>query len=96
MQDFNDYVKNGKNFNGVDSDKMDKNLLNMVSSLANKFDGKSQNELLSAIYEQAKAGKQRGTLTNADLDNFASMLSPVLDANKRKVLEKVVRELKKI
>ena len=96
MQDFNDYVKNSKNFNGADVDKMDKNLLNMVSSLANKFDGKSQNELLTAIYEQAKAGKQRGTLTNADIDNFANMLSPVLDVQKRKMLEKIVRELKKI
>ena len=95
MQDFNDYVKNGKNLN-EDIDKMDPNLLNMVSSLANKFDGKSQNELLTAIYEQAKAGKQRGTLTNADIDNFATMLSPVLDVQKRKMLEKIVRELKKI
>ena len=95
MQDFNDYVKNGKNLN-EDIDKMDPNLLKMVSSLANKFDGKSQNELLTAIYEQAKAGKQRGTLTNADIDNFATMLSPVLDVQKRKMLEKIVRELKKI
>ena len=31
-------------------------IMNMVSSLATRFDGKSQNELLMAIYEEAKKG----------------------------------------
>ena len=68
----------------------------MVSSLASKFDGKSQNELLMAIYNEAKKGKKQGTLSNADIDNFAAMLSPMLDDKKRKMLNKVVNELKKI
>lgn len=89
MEDFNDYVKNG-------GELPDQNILNMVSSLAKKFDGKNQNELLMAIYNEAKRGKQAGTLSNADIDNFASMLSPFLDDKKRSMLNKIVRELKQI
>ncbi len=98
MQDFNDYVKNGGNGadNSSNFDGVDKNLLNMVSSLASRFDGKSQNELLMAIYEEAKKGKRQGTLTNADIDNFATVISPMLDDKKRSMLKKIVAELKKI
>jgi hypothetical protein len=68
----------------------------LISSLSARFDGKNQTELLSAIYNEAKKGKERGTLTNKDIDNFANMLSPLLDDQKRKMLKKVVNELKKI
>lgn len=87
MQDFNEFSKN---------QTPPKNLIDMVTSLANKFDGKSQNELLKAIYAEAEKGKRNGTLTNADLENFASFLSPMLDDKKRKLLTKVLDELKKI
>lgn len=87
MQDFNEFSKN---------QTPPRNLIDMVTSLANKFDGKSQNELLKAIYAEAEKGKRNGTLTNADLENFASFLSPMLDDKKRKLLTKVLDELKKI
>ena len=96
MQDFNDYVKNGGSTSGINTDGVDPNILNMVTSLANRFDGKSQNELLMAIYEEAKKGKRQGTLSNADIDNFAKMLSPMLDDKKRKILLKIADELTKI
>ncbi len=89
MGDFNDYVKNG-------GEPIDKNLFDLVSSLASKYDGKSQNELLTAIYKEAKRGKQAGTLTNADIDNFVNMLSPFLDDKKRSILNKIAAELKRI
>ena len=95
MQDFNDYVNNTEDLEEM-PEGMDPNVFNMVSSLAQKFDGKSQNELLMAIYNEAKRGKQNGTLTNSDIDNFAMMLSPMLDDKKKKLLSKVVNELKKI
>jgi nicotinamide riboside kinase len=91
MQDFNDYVNNcGQEKKGGDD------LFNLVNALAGQFDGKSQNELMRAIYQEAKKGKERGTLTNADIDNFACTLAPFLDDKKRKMLDKVVNELKKI
>lgn len=88
MQDFNDYVNN--------QGKSNDNLFGIVNDLAKKFDGKGQNELLKAIYQKAKEGKQNGTLTNSEIDAFANMLSPILDEKQRKLLKKVIEELKKI
>ena len=95
MQDFNDYVNGGENsqsdYSGVNPD-----LLNLVKGLAGRFEGKNQNELIKAIYLEAKKGKENGTLSNADIDNFVSTLSPMLDDKKRKMLYKIADELKKI
>ena len=96
MEDFNSYVNNAKNNKTKVPNGMDKNLYNMVSSLAGKFDGKSQNDLIKAIYQEAKKGKEQGTLSNSDIDNFVGMLSPMLDDKKRKMLIKIADELKKI
>ncbi len=100
MQDFNDYVKNTGNSDmggsSNNSDNSQQNIMNLVMNLASKYDGKNTSELINAIYEQAKKGKANGTLTNADIDNFASMLAPMLDDKKRKMLYKIVGELKKI
>ena len=98
MQDFNSFANGRKeqgNGNGA-PDGMDKNLYNLVSSLAGKFDGRSQGDLIKAIYEEAKKGKQNGTLKNSDIDNFVQMLSPMLDDKKQKLLFKIANELKKI
>lgn len=96
MQDFNEYAKHNNSNQNENFGKIDNNLFNLVNSLAGKFDGKSQNELILAIYEEAKKGKMQGTLTNSDIDNFSAMLSPLLDDKKRKILNKIVAELKKI
>ena len=95
MQDFNSFA-NGQKGKSNAPDGMDKNLYNLVSALAGRFDGKSQNDLIKAIYEEAKKGKQNGTLSNADIDNFVNMLSPMLDDKKQKMLIKIATELKKI
>ena len=109
MEDFNSYSKKQENFNNSNQSGSKnnynstqnnfnerQNLLNLVSSLAKQYDGKSNKELFRAIYEQAKLGKERGTLTNADIDNFVNMLWPFLDDKMRKALNKVVAEIKKI
>ena len=90
MQDFNDYSKNfNENLNEGD-------IAELVKRLSQRFDGKSQNDLLKAIYEEALRGKKNGTLTNEQIDNFQRILSPMLDDKKRKMLNKVVEEIKKI
>lgn len=91
MQDFNSYSKNNnKTINEQ------QNLLNLVSKLAKQYDGKSKNELYRAIYEEAKKGKEQGTLTNSDIDKFVNMLTPFIDDKMKKTLYKVVEEIKKI
>ncbi len=94
MQDFNQFSNDYKDFNPQEN--LDEGMLGMINSLAKKFDGKNQNDLLKAIYEEAERGKRNGTLTNQQLDAFANMLAPALDEKKRKILAKVVAELKKI
>ena len=96
MEDFNQYSKR-QNVSGNSSGKNAPNdIFSIVSSLAQKFDGKSQGELLKAIYDEALKGKRNGTLTNAEIDNFYSMIYPMFDDKQRKMITKVVTELKKI
>lgn len=90
MEDFNEFSKNY----GAKGDEGD--VFKKVSDIARKFDGKGTDDLLKAIYDETLKGKRAGTLTNDDIDRFAMMISPMLDDKKRKLLEKVVRELKKI
>lgn len=71
-----------------------KDLFSMVNDLANKFNGKSTNELMLAILSEAKKGKKNGTLTNSDIDSFYNTLYPVLDEKQKKALEKIVADLK--
>lgn len=80
------------NYNG--NNKSD--IFELVKKIANNFDGKSNKDLLSAIYTEAKKGKQNGTLTNEEIDKFAIVLSPFLDDKQAKLLSKIVNELKKI
>lgn len=94
MQDFNEFANSGKK--GENGGDLNSDIFNLINSLSGKFDGKSQNELMRAVYEEAKRGKKNGTLKNSDIDNFVSMLSPILDDEKRKMLYKIANELKKI
>jgi hypothetical protein len=96
MQDFNDYLKNGGGKKVDNDNNTQQSLINLVTKLASKYDGKNTSELINAIYYEAKRGKQNGTLTNRDIDNFASMLAPMLDDRKRKMLYKITEELKQI
>ena len=101
MEDFNSFsAKNSQsknaNLGGEKYSNEKQNILNLVSSLARKYDGKSKTELFRAVYEEAKKGKMKGTLTNSDIDNFVNLLSPFLDDKMKKALNKVVEEIKKI
>jgi hypothetical protein len=91
MEDFREYNSRNK-VEGQSSF----NVFDMVKNLSQKFDGKNTNDLISAIYKEAEKGKRQGTLSNADLDNFAMTIYPFLDDKKRKYLKKIVDELKKI
>ena len=104
MEDFRDYAKRTANERNENSGKDKKNgasgnaggLYETVSRLAKNFDGKSQNDLLRAIFAEAEKGKRAGTLTNAEIDNFVALLSPALDGKKRAYLRKIAEDIKKI
>lgn len=90
MSDFNDFINSGsKNGNN-------QNIFDTLTKIANKYDGKSQGELLNAIYTEAKKGKLNGTLSNQDIDNFVSILAPILDDKKKRMLISLANDLKKL
>ena len=59
-----------------------------------EYSGRSEGEILKAIYARAVQGKRDGTLTNEQIDAFYDRFSPLLDGIKRKRLKKLVDELK--
>lgn len=95
MQDFNSYSKNYQSENNFEQN-ISPDILSLINALSGKFNGKSQNELLTAIYEEAKRGKKAGTLSNKDIDAFYNTLLPFLDEKKQKILKKVVQDIKNI
>lgn len=67
-----------------------------VQGIVDAFRGKTDTEMLKAIYERAVEGKRNGTLTNEQIDAFYAQLSPLLDGMRRKRLQKIVEELKRL
>lgn len=96
MQDFNNYAKNAESGEKNKSAGGTNGLFQTVSRIAKNFDGKSEKDLLRAIYKEAEKNKRAGMLTNSEIDGFVALLSPALDDKKRKYLKKIAEELKKI
>ena len=91
MSDFASY--SGKN---KAKEKSADEWISEAKRVASKYEGKSENDLLKAIYTQAVEGKRNGTLSNEQIDAFYAQFSPMLDAGKRKKLAKIVEQLKKM
>ncbi|MBO5712991.1 MAG: hypothetical protein J6R88_02155 [Clostridia bacterium] len=89
MRDFNSY--NGKKTQNESLNGSAKNLLN---AFASKYEGASENDLISAIILEAEKGRKNGTLTDKDIDNFASTISPMLNDSQRAKLKSVVKKIK--
>ncbi len=93
MKDFADYQpKSQENA----SEKSAQEWTAEANRLAQSFHGKSEQDLMKAIYARALAGKQNGTLSNEQIDAFYAQFAPMLDGAKKKRLKKVVEELKKM
>ncbi len=71
------------------------NNMDLLKSLAKKYEGASENDIITAIMLEAEKGRKRGTLKDSDIDNFYNMLYPMLNASQRKKLDEVVKKLKK-
>ena len=74
--------------------KDDEAWLKEADALLKEYSGRSEGEILKAIYARAVQGKRDGTLTNEQIDAFYDRFSPLLDGIKRKRLKKLVDELK--
>lgn len=87
MRDFNNYQNN--------TDKSQADAMNAIKNFAGKYEGASENELLSEIMKEAEKGRRNGTLTDGDIDRFKSMLEPMLNSSQRAKLNKIVDKIKK-
>ena len=67
----------------------------MLRTIADKYEGVSENELIRIIIAEAEKNRAQGKLTNADLDNFASTIRPMLNSSQAKRLDKILEKLKK-
>lgn len=94
MRNFNDYKGENKQKNGANTS--DNQAMDMLKNFASKYEGASENDLISAIIKEAENGKKKGTLSNKDIDNFANMLSPMLNGNQKKQLDMIIKKIKNI
>ena len=88
MRDFN-------NFNGNTNQNNQSANMDLLKALAKRYEGASEDEIISAIMLEAEKGRKKGTLSDKDVDNFANMLYPMLNNTQRKKLAEVVNKIKK-
>lgn len=93
MKDFNTFTSE-KETQGETLDFS--NPMQVFANLAEKYEGKSADEIMLAIIKQAEISRKKGTLTDADIDNFASSVAPLLNGVQRKTLQSVIDRLKNI
>ena len=87
---FSDYEKKRK------TEKLDVSSQKAIKSLLGKFEGKSEDEIVAAIMATAEKNRKEGKLSDAEIDAFYSMLSPMLGDDKRAKLDGVVKKIKAI
>ena len=70
--------------------------LKEAQDFASAYAGRSDGDIMKAIYARAVEGKRNGTLTNEQIDAFYNRFAPMLDGIKRKRLQKLVEQLKRM
>ncbi len=87
MPSFSDY----KNGNG----KMNNQAFEMLRTIADKYEGVSEGELIRIIIAEAEKNRAEGKLSDAELDGFAQTIRPMLNSGQAKRLDKIIERLKK-
>lgn len=92
-----DFGKTGKGYNpGGQNGQIPTGAFDLFRSLAGRYEGASEEDILKAIYTEAEKSRKKGTLTNAEIDNFVSVISPMLNSGQVAKLKKLAEKLKKI
>ncbi|MDY5819830.1 MAG: hypothetical protein SPJ70_00745 [Candidatus Borkfalkiaceae bacterium] len=89
MKDFSEFTPQEKKETNGSGD-----INSQFMKFASAYEGKSADEVMSAILAEAENGKKNGTLTDADVDKFASTVSPFLTDKQRKMLNVIVKKIK--
>ena len=89
MRSFKNYAKADKGQSTASAEELTKRI-------ADAYNGKSSNDMMRSILEEAEKSRRAGTLSNEEIDAFYQAFSPMLDEEKRKRLRAIVEKLKKI
>ncbi len=65
-----------------------------MKNTAAKYRGKSEDELMRELKQTVQKDKAAGTLTDKKMENFQKKISPMLNEQQRKKLDKIMKELK--
>ena len=95
MKDFNSYANEAQGNSGGRKDGYGVDVTALLKSLAGKYEGADENEMIAAILDEAEKGRKNGTLTDADLENFERTVSPMLNETQRRKLRKIIHHLMK-
>ena len=104
---FSDYAESsaGKNVRGGDrranaagdkggNVKMNGAAFDMLKAMADKYEGASEKDLISAILAEAVKARAAGTLSDEEIDSFAAQISPMLTQAQRGRLNAVIAKIK--
>lgn len=89
MKDFSSYEPKEKTVADGNGD-----MTKIFAKFASAYEGKSGDEVMSAILAEAEKGRKSGALTDEKIDEFASAVAPFLSGKQRKMLETIVKRLK--
>lgn len=99
MNKFSDYAKQeGKRGNKeyeAEQIRSDEDAFELLKEIADKYEGATEGQLISAILNEAKAARREGRLSDEEIENFVAIISPMLSDEQRKQLSKVIRKIKK-
>lgn len=74
--------------------KSNDDLRKIVEDTVNSRKGKSQEELMSEIIDNAAKQRKEGKLNDADLDNFYNSVAPMLNKEQLARLKNIMKMLK--
>ena len=97
MKKFSEYASENKS-NSTDncSQKLgNESAFDLLKSVASRYEGASEGDLISAILKEAKKAREEGRLSDKEIENFVYTISPMLNSSQRKQLETVVKQIKK-
>lgn len=69
------------------------NQMNRLKEMASYYEGKGEDQLLKDIFKNVIAQKSNGNLNNEQIKAFAKKVGPLLTAEQRQRLDKLVKEL---
>ena len=83
-----------KDFGREESKSDNQSLRDEVQSVASKYAGKTEDELLRALHQNVAEAKRNGTFSAEQLDGFVSFVSSGLDEASQQRLKALVEMIK--